>query len=391
MDGDAVVPIAIYLEIMRLHAAAEEAQQQELQQADQQRQDIVARRPRRRRRFWVSPLLREERRFQQGWYHNLIQELEQDQLGRYRNFMRMTPDLFNEILTAIRPRIQRQDTRYRAAIPPELRLALTLRYLATGCSYLTLHYAFRVGVSTVASIVKDTCAAINEILMDRYIKMPANSDEWLAVAQAFSTKWNFEHTLGAVDGKHIRLRKPRSAGSKYFNYKGFHSIILLAVADANYKFLYIDVGKTGRSGDSGVYEASPLKEAINNKELPIPEPAALPHDRSGNTLPYFFVGDDAFALNESMMKPYRLGKQRGTWCQEVFNYRLSRARRIIENVFGILVHRFRCLITPLQQEPEVATEITMACCVLHNFLCVHKPDRINAMPGLVRYVIDVIT
>lgn len=66
------------------------------------------------------------------------------------------------------------------------------------------------------------------------MKMPSSENEWEAVAAGFN-KWNFPHCLGAVDGKHIRLQKPDNAGSVYHNYKGFESIVLMAIADASYR------------------------------------------------------------------------------------------------------------------------------------------------------------
>lgn len=59
------------------------------------------------------------------------------------------------------------------------------------------------------------------------------------IAKAFDENWNVPNTVGCIDGKHIAFRAPRSAGFHYYNYTGYHSVILLAIADANYKFLYI--------------------------------------------------------------------------------------------------------------------------------------------------------
>lgn len=83
-------------------------------------------------------------------------------------------------------------------------------------------------------------------------------------------------------------------------------------------------------------------------------------------LPFFFVGDEAFALKDNFMKPF---PQRNLTKEErVFNYRLSRARRIVENAFGILVSRFRLLLTTINLSPEKVQRIILACCYLHNFL-----------------------
>ena len=83
-------------------------------------------------------------------------------------------------------------------------------------------------------------------------------------------------------------------------------------------------------------------------------------------LPNAYVADDAFALSRHCMKPFPHKSQ--TSGQRIFNYRLSRARRTSENAFRILVHRFRSLMARLNVSPEVASSITLACCVLHNLL-----------------------
>ena len=69
--------------------------------------------------------------------------------------------------------------------------------------------------------------------------------------EGFSKKLKFPNCIGAVDGKHILIR-PLVSGSFYYNYKGCHSIVLMAVSNANSNFIYVDVGTNGRVSDAGL-------------------------------------------------------------------------------------------------------------------------------------------
>ena len=81
-----------------------------------------------------------------------------------------------------------------------------------------------------------------------------------------------------MDRKHIVIRPHTGSGSYYFNYKHTFSIILLAVVDANYKFIYIDVGCNGRISDGGVFKNCSLFNAMENNTLQIPPPEPLDDD-----------------------------------------------------------------------------------------------------------------
>ena len=75
-------------------------------------------------------------------------------------------------------------------------------------------------------------------------------------------------------------------------------------------------------------------------------------------MPYFLIGDDAFSLQTWMMKPFsRMNMERP---ERIFNYRLSRARRVVENAFGILANRFRCMLGTMWQDVENTVTIVMA-------------------------------
>ena len=207
--------------------------------------------------------------------------------------------------------------------------------------------------------------------------MPKTPDEWNRTSEGFMSTWNFPHCLGAIDGKHIAIRKPVGTGSYFFNYKKFFSIVLMAVVNANYEFIMTDVGVNGRVSDGGVIAVTEFGRRLELGELNLPEPKPLAPN--GNKMPFVFVADDAFAMSENLLKPY--GGAKLDHDQRVFNYRLSRARRVSENAFGILSARFGVFRSPIQLSPEKATTITLACCYLHNFL--RKKSKTYWRPGSV--------
>ncbi|KAI9553806.1 hypothetical protein GHT06_019074 [Daphnia sinensis] len=193
----------------------------------------------------------------------------------FRNITRMSPSMFNKLLEMVGPKLAKKDTKMRRSIPVEQRLALTLRFLASGDCMRSLSYAFRIGHSTVSKL---------------FVKL-------------FSKIWNFLNCIGAGDGKHFSIQCPSNSGSTWYNYKGFHSM------------------------------------------------------------------DDAFPLMKNIMKPYP-GRSLGTLLEgeRTFNYRLSRARRTVENAFGIIVSKLRIFYKPIIASPSNVEKYIKAGVALHNML-----------------------
>ena len=200
------------------------------------------------------------------------------------------------------------------------------------------------------------------------MKFPADEMDWRLVAANYKEAWNFDHCIGALDGKHVVMKAPQRSGSMYFNYKHSFSIVLMALVDASYKFIGIDVGAYGRSSDSGVLRDSEFGQKFLNGELNIPEPQSLEDAPGIGRLPYVMVGDEAFPLTQNLMRPFPGRKGRLPLHQAVFNYRLSRARRVVENAFGILVARWRIFERKINLNPENTRKAVLATCVLHNYL-----------------------
>ncbi|KAK2703648.1 uncharacterized protein LOC136041670 [Artemia franciscana] len=283
----------------------------------------------------------------------------------------MDKEQLDSIVTLIKADIQKQDTVMRPSILAKARLAVTLRYLVTGNSMASLSLCYRMGRSTISGIIAQTYQAIWKNLQPIYMK-PPEKDDFYAIARDFYEIWNFPHCIGAIDGKHCRIQCPANSGSDFNNFHEFHSIVLMAVADAHYKFIYVDVGAKGKENDSSIFARSGFGAALRNATLPIPDPSSLLN--SENLFQFIFVGDEAFPLQKNLMRPYPRYSSLTTQ-QRIFNYRLTRARRVVENAFGIMSVKFRILRSSVNCKLDAMDHIVKATCVLRNFLITTNSSR----------------
>lgn len=115
--------------------------------------------------------------------------------------------------------------------------------------------------------------------------------------------------------------------------------MLLALVDADYRFRVVQVGDFGRTSDGGVYAGSDLGRGMESRALHVPHAAPLLGAAHLGDVPFVMVGDAAFPLKPYLMRPYPGRNLNHN--KRIFNYRLSRARMVVENAFGILASRWR--------------------------------------------------
>ena len=158
----------------------------------------------------------------------------------------------------------------------------------------------------------------------------------------------------------------------------------MALVDADYHFIYIDVGNYGSNEDSCIFKNNTLGETFTTSMLNIPPPKRLHGYPEGDALPNCIVTDEAFPLRMHLMRPYPHGKRqdRLPYDKSIFNYRLSRAKRIVENTFGILAQRCRVFDRRIHMDDHNVIKIVNATRVLYNYLCTARMDVANVMARL---------
>ena len=220
------------------------------------------------KRFWVRPIF--QKRSQLSEYFTLVKELRVQDHEGYFNYFRMLPYQFDYLHKLVKPLIPKSN-KNRESIGSDERLALTLRYLSSADS-------------------PETCLSIWKVLLQlKYVNAPSSPYDWMRIANEFERLWYFPNCCGAIDGKHIRIQAPPGSGSLYYNYKKWHSIVLLAVVSAEYCFTLVDIGDNGRHSDGGVFQSSEIGVGMLNNSLGFPD--APPLTGSSTVAPFLFVGD----------------------------------------------------------------------------------------------------
>ena len=198
-----------------------------------------------------------------GWWE-LVWNSYSDE--RFKKTFSVSKDTFNFILSRIRHDLERE-TINEDPICPECRLGICLYRMGRGDYYYTIAEMSGLGVSTVHAIVTQVCASIVQNLWQENITehMPQSEEDFKGMKEDMNNMWQFPFCWAAIDGCHIPIKCPQGgaeASKEYHNFKNFYSIVLMAMLDSNYRFIWGSCGFPGNSHDAIIFQSTSLWENI---------------------------------------------------------------------------------------------------------------------------------
>ncbi|XP_064468256.1 putative nuclease HARBI1 [Ornithodoros turicata] len=273
---------------------------------------------------------------------------------------RLCKDAAREVCDAVAGDLQRPQQWRSTTLPVAQRVLMALRFYATGAflSNIAEEEDFLTSKRPVSESIHDVSTAIIRNLAPRYLKFPMSPEEKLRVKRGFYEIAGLPGCLGAIDGTAISIMAPsrtdqRFVDGNYYCHKGYHAINVLGVSDATRRILYLNACYPGSCHDSAIWSLCDLRRQA-------PQLFA-----DGEWL----LGDLGYPLEPWLMTPVR---SPATSSEEAYNEAHRKTRVRVEQTFGVLKMRFRCLqrYRTLHFSPDRASNIITACGILHN-MC-HK-------------------
>ncbi|KAI8119473.1 putative nuclease HARBI1 [Lucilia cuprina] len=287
-------------------------------------------------------------------------------IGLYR----LNKSAFSMILNQIAPLIK------NTTIPPTIQLAATLRFFAVGGFQGVIANAMNISIgrSTMCKVLWNVANILESHICQAWINMEMDDDEINASKTYFNEKYGIQGVIGCVDGTHVRMRKPETDESLYYNRKGYFSInvmivsqmfslkiqfyicFIIKVCDYKMRILAVDGCRPGSCHDAFIWNLSDARNFFEE------------NNHNG-----WLLADSAYMLQSFVMTPYR-NPQFGS-VEHLYNQRHSSARNIVERTIGNLKSRFRCLQNAmLPYSPAKVVKIVNICCALHNICKSYRVD-----------------
>ena len=371
-EAIALVVVAFYFFVLEQQTQSARLQWQLMQHLKRSRRRKlvllhIALRKRRRaqRRAWSWPR-------NQFWFETLMGGgIVEDW---WKEHFRISRRTFEYIVRIVGPALAKNNTRLRESIPVDKRIAVALWRLATGDTYRSTGLQFGVGRCTAMLIKHEFCTVIAR-RANEFIKFPVTAQEVTQGIRQFTNKSPFPQVVGAIDGSHIPLKSvPTNERIEYFNRKQAYSVVVQGVADASLKFIDVSTGFPGSIHDARIMRLSRVHREVScGNWLSGPS-----RQIGGCEVRPLLVGDSAYPLSSWLMKPFKQTRTL-TESQLRYNHALSQARVAVEQAFGILKGRWRCLYKPMEEKVTRVPTTIMACCSLHN-ICIDVVDPCDIVP-----------
>ena len=294
----------------------------------------------------------------------------------------MTKNDFLYLVNLVRKDLEPDPNHFRHALEPEKKVAMTLYYLKDQGSYLMTCNAFGVGKSTLSSVVKDVCYAINRRVGPDYLRLPKDETEMSFLIDNFHKKFGLPQVFGCVDGTHIPIKQPTENSHDFFCYKMKYTLNCQAICNHKGQFLNVKIKWPGSVHDARVFANSDINQMFQNKQIPMVLKELMPGE---DKVPPVILADPAYPLLPNVMKEYACCTNNE---QVVFNEMLRSARNQVECAFGRLKARWRILTRPMDIKLDDLPSIIYACFILHNF-CEMRCNNNNINDDLVQQQIQL--
>lgn len=301
------------------------------------------------------------RSISQYWFNEICLNMQDFEFKRH---FRLTRSTFEWLCCEIIPLLRREITGPGVVgLAWEQKIGASLWFLATGECFRSIGDRFGMGESTFSYALRDFINIIITKFLAEKIAFPNTELEVNEITSEFRRIGRIPNIIGAIDGSHIPIKAPHLFPVDYFNRKGFYSIVLQAVVDHNKKFLDICVGWPGSTHDSRVLTNSNLYNIFNSQN---------------NLVTIYFnnkyiLGDGGYPNLSWLIVPYKDIGRGLTQKQTYFNLKHSQTRIKVEQAFGLLKGRWRCLLHNLEISFEIVSHVITACCILHN-ICEERHD-----------------
>jgi hypothetical protein len=292
--------------------------------------------------------------------------------ARWIQCFRMSKTAVFRLAALLRPQCEKQNTKYRKAIPIAVRVACALFKLTQGASLLICSEFFAVGKSTVCKVVREFVRAVNcefrhELRFPRgHAMIPYMAD--------FKQLCGLPAVVGAIDGTHFHIKKSLLSPEDYFYFKtNGYTVACQAVVDNKKKFVDIFVGMPGSTNDARMLRRSSLYREAREGNL-------FDVEYSQDNFASYLIGDKGYPLLPWLQVPFRdLPVGRRSVVERLFNRKLSQGRAVVENAFGILKQAFRELKNYSELHVTLVPDVVLCCALLHNILLGQSPGEVERL------------